>query len=69
MGIDNDSYIEYENLEEFYQWVLSLKPRDVRDKRISERELKRKKADIRKGKILKFKTKINRELFKLCKSG
>ncbi|MEM3573541.1 MAG: hypothetical protein QXJ62_04860 [Nitrososphaeria archaeon] len=28
-GLDNDSYIEYENLEGFYSWVLKLKPKDV----------------------------------------
>ena len=65
MGIDEDSYFEYENVKEFYDWILSLKPKDVRDKGISERELKRKKAEIRKGKRLNFKTKVNRILFKL----
>ncbi|MEM4090715.1 MAG: hypothetical protein QXQ46_08255, partial [Thermoplasmatales archaeon] len=34
MGIDDNSYIEYENLKEFYNWVLKLKPKDVRDKGI-----------------------------------
>ncbi|MEM3907848.1 MAG: hypothetical protein QXZ17_13485 [Nitrososphaerota archaeon] len=43
MGIDDNSYIEYENLKEFYNWVLTLKPKDGRDKRISEGRLKRKK--------------------------
>jgi hypothetical protein len=42
-----------------------LKPKDVGDKGISERELKRKKAEIRKGKRLNFKTKVNRTLLKL----
>ncbi|MEM3291117.1 MAG: hypothetical protein QW046_06325 [Candidatus Micrarchaeaceae archaeon] len=46
-----------------------MKPEDGRDKRISEGGLKRKKAEIRKGKIQNFKTKINRELFKFYKSG
>ncbi|MEM4058711.1 MAG: hypothetical protein QXZ12_08340 [Thermoplasmata archaeon] len=68
LGIDDNSYIEYENLKEFYKWILTLKPKDVRDKRISERELKRKKVEARKGKILNFKMKTNRELFKLYKS-
>ncbi|MEM3830158.1 MAG: hypothetical protein QXP36_13235, partial [Conexivisphaerales archaeon] len=35
LGLDRDSYLEYENLKEFYNWVLSLKPKDVRDKGIS----------------------------------
>ncbi|MEM3290574.1 MAG: hypothetical protein QW046_03570 [Candidatus Micrarchaeaceae archaeon] len=34
LGIDDDSYIEYENLKEFYEWVLKLKHKDVRDKGI-----------------------------------
>jgi len=25
-GIDDDSYLEYENIEDFKQWILSLKP-------------------------------------------
>ncbi|MEM4091000.1 MAG: hypothetical protein QXQ46_09735 [Thermoplasmatales archaeon] len=28
--------IEYENLEEFYNWVLKLKPKDLRNKGISQ---------------------------------
>jgi hypothetical protein len=48
LGIDDDSYLEYDNIEDFEQWILSLKPKDVRDKGISERELKRQKAKIRK---------------------
>ena len=52
LGIDVISYIEYENVEDFKQWILSLKPKDVRDKGISERELKRQKAKIRNGKQL-----------------
>jgi hypothetical protein len=58
LGIDDDSYLEYENLNDFYNWILSLKPKDVRDKGISERELKRQKAKIRSGKVLNPKTKI-----------
>jgi len=41
LGIDDDSYLEYDNIEDFEQWILSLKPKDVKDKGISERELKR----------------------------
>ena len=68
LGIDEDSYLEYENYEEFYNLILSLKPRDVRDEEISERGLKRKKAEIRKGKRLNFKIKVNRILLSLYKS-
>ena len=67
-GIDDNDYIEYDNVREFYNWILMLKPKDVRDNGISERELKRKKADIRKGKKLNFKTKVNRILLSLFKS-
>ena len=56
------SYIEYENPQEFYNWVLSLKPKDVRDKGISERRLKKIKQKIRNGKGLKNRSKILRIL-------
>ena len=52
---------------EFYNLILSLKPKDVKDNGISERELKRKKAEIRKGKNLNPKTKIVKILIDLYK--
>ena len=67
-GIEETDYLEYDNLREFYDWVLTLRPRDVRDEGISERELKRKKAKVKSGKRLNFKTKVNKILFKLYKS-
>ena len=67
-GIEDDDYLEYDNLKEFYNWILSLKPKDVKDNGISERELKRKKAKIRKGKRLNFKTKVNKTLLSVYKS-
>ena len=60
--------VGFENLREFYDWVLSLKSKDVRDKGVSERELKRKKAEIRKEKRLNFKTKVNRILIDTYKT-
>jgi len=66
-GIDDDSYLEYENIEDFKQWILLLKPKDVRDKGISERELKRQKAKIRNGKQLNPKVKIVKILLQLYK--
>lgn len=39
LGIDEDSYLEYENLKEFHDWILSLKPKEVKDKRISKQDL------------------------------
>ena len=52
---------------EFYNWILSLRHKDVRDKGISERELKRKKYKIMNNKILNPKTKIVKILVKLYK--
>ena len=40
-----------------------MKPKDVRDKGISERELKRQKAKIRKDKLLNLKVKIVKILY------
>ena len=74
-GIDDDDYLEYEkditivNSKEFNNWVLTLKPKDVKDKGISERELKRKKAEIRKGKTFNQKTKIVKILLQLHKES
>jgi len=42
-----------------------MKPKDVRDNGISERELKRQKAKIRKGKLLNPKVKIVKILLQL----
>jgi len=66
-GLEDPDYLEYENPEDFKQWILSLKPKDVRDKGISERELKRQKAKIRKGKQLNPKVKIIKILLQLYK--
>jgi len=68
LGIDDDSYIEYENIEDFKQWILSLKPKDVRDKGISERGLRNFKQKIKNGKGLKNRSKITRILFEYYKS-
>jgi len=66
-GIEKPDYLEYENIEEFKQWILSLKPKDVRGDGISERELKRQKAKIRNGKKLNPKVKIVKILLELYK--
>ena len=65
IGIDDDSYIEYENLNEFYDWVLTLKPKDVKDNGISERTLYKIKLKIKQGKRLNPKTKIVKILIEL----
>lgn len=67
MGIDDDSYLEYENKEEFKNWVLSLKPKDVKDKGISKRGLNNFKKKIREKNVLKNKSKIVKILFFLYK--
>jgi hypothetical protein len=64
-GIDDDPYLEYENLKEFYNWVLTLKPKDVKDKGILERTLYKIKLKIKQGKRLNPKTKIVKILIEL----
>jgi len=65
-GIEEPDYLEYENIEDFKQWILLLKPKDVRDKGISKQSLSYTKSQTRKGSGLIRKTKINEILFKLC---
>jgi len=43
--------LEYENIEDFKKWILSLKPKDVRDKGISKQTLWNIKGRIRKNEI------------------
>jgi len=50
-GIEDPDYIEYENPEDFKQWILLLKPKDVRDIGISERTLYKIKHRDKRGKI------------------
>ncbi|WP_084272643.1 hypothetical protein [Picrophilus oshimae] len=68
IGIDEDSYLEYENIKELYNWILSLKSKDVKDKGISERDLRNFKQKIRQGKGLKNRSKIARILYEVFKS-
>jgi len=65
MGIKDDSYLEYVNLEEFREWLLALKPKDVKDNGISERTLYKIKFKIKQGKQLNSKTKIVKILIEL----
>jgi len=67
-GIDDNLYLEYENIEDFKQWILSLKPKDVKDKGISERDLRNFKQKIKNGRGLKNKSKIVKILFEYYKS-
>ena len=65
LGIDEDSYLEYENFKEFYEWILSLKPRDVKDVGISKKTLWNIKHKIRNNENFKHKSKPLRTLRKL----
>jgi len=39
-GVDDPDYLEYENPEDFKQWILSMKAKDIRDKGITEKDLR-----------------------------
>ena len=64
-GIEEDDYLEYDNLREFYNWILSLKPRDVRDEGISQQALYKIKTKIRSGKHLNPRVKVVKILLTL----
>jgi hypothetical protein len=66
-GIEDPHYLEYENPEDFKQWILTLKPKDVIDKGISERGLRNFKQKVKNGTGLKNKSKIARILFEYYK--
>ncbi len=38
-GIEEDSVLEYENIKDFHDWILKLKPKDVRDEGISKKDI------------------------------
>jgi hypothetical protein len=73
-GLENVNYLEYAkdheivNNKEFLDWVLTLKPKDVMDKGISEGGLRNFKQKIRNGKGLKNRSKIAKTLSELYKS-
>jgi hypothetical protein len=64
-GIEEPEYLEYKNNKEFFDWILTLKPKDVKDKGISKRTLNKIKHKIKQGKILNPKTKIVKILIQL----
>jgi len=68
LGIDDDSYLEYENIEDFKQLILSLKPKDVRDKGISKQTLWNIKKRIRKNEM-KYRSKVLKEIYKVYQDG
>jgi len=58
---------EIVNSKEFKQWVLSLKPKDVKDKGTSHQALYYQKSLIRSGKSLNIKQKVVKILLQLYK--
>ena len=66
-------YLEYSKdyeivkSKEFKQWLLALKPKDVRDKEISQQALYKIKSNIQSGKPLNLKVKLIKILIKLYK--
>ena len=65
-GLDDPDYLEYENIEDFKQWILSLKPKDVRDKGISKQTLWNIKKRILKN-VIKYKSKTLKGIYKVYK--
>jgi len=73
IGVKEDDYTEYTKdreiveSEDFKQWILSFKPKDVAGNGISQQALYYQKSMIRNGKILNPKQKIVRKLLDLYK--
>ena len=67
-GIEETDYLEYENLREFHDWILSLEPKNVRDMGISKQDLSYARNQIKKGIGLKRKTKLIKILMPMYKS-
>ena len=67
LGIGEDSYLEYENVNEFKEWILNLDYNEIRDSGISERGLQNFKKKIREGKGLQNKSKISNILIRIYK--
>jgi hypothetical protein len=66
-GIEGPDYLEYDNIEDFKQWILSLKPKAVIDTGISKQSLSYTKSRIKMGSGLIRRTKINKVLIELYK--
>jgi hypothetical protein len=59
---------EIANSKEFLDWVLSLKPKEVRDRRITQRASYKVKTNVKSGKPLNPMVKIIKILLQLYKS-
>jgi hypothetical protein len=64
-GIEGPEYLEYKNNKEFFDWILTLKPKDVKDKGISQQALYYQKSLIKSKKHLNVKQKVARKLLEL----
>ncbi len=68
IGVKEDSVMEYSNVKEFYNWILKLRPKNVKDYGISKMALWKVKDRIERGIPLNPKTKIVRILIELYES-
>jgi hypothetical protein len=68
-GIEGPEYLEYKNNKEFFDWIMTLKPKDVKDKRISQQALYYQKSLIKSEKHLNVKQKVARKLLELYKEN
>jgi len=74
-GLDDPDYLEYTKDHEivrskdFKQWILEIKPKEVRDKGISKMALWKIKNKIKLDRKLNPKTKIIKILIQLCKES
>ena len=64
-GVEETDCLGYENNMEFYNLILLLKPKDVKDKGISQQALYKIKTKIKGGKHLKSKAKIVKQLISI----
>jgi hypothetical protein len=75
LGIEEAKYLEYSNDHEilksleFKEWILSLKPKDVKNNGISQQALYYQKSLIKSEKHLNVKQKVARKLLELYKEN
>jgi hypothetical protein len=68
-GIEGPEYLEYKNNKEFFDWIYTLKPKDVKDIGISQQALYYQKSLIKSKKHLNVKQKVARKLLELFKEN
>ncbi len=61
-GIEENNYLEYHNVREFYGCVLTLKSKEVKDMGMSQQSLYKIKAKMKSEKPLNPKVKVVRIL-------